>query len=122
VENIKHNGRKTLWQNTFIVAIGYILSPLSWWNDAIVNLPLAYAFSVPFSYISEQLYMPSFVLGYWLTNLLGFILMHQGATNMFRKKHKQTSLLKVVLISTIYTLLIIALVYNNWLDSPTAYL
>ena len=58
--------------------IGFILSPLSWWNDLLVNVPIAYAFSYPFSLVSKSLYLPSFILGYWITNILGFVLMHKG--------------------------------------------
>jgi len=35
---------RVLLRGTLGVA-GFILSPLSWWNDVIVNFPLAYGFA-----------------------------------------------------------------------------
>jgi hypothetical protein len=61
-----------------IAAIGFVLSPLSWWNDVVVNVPLAYLFAWPFSAWDERLYVPAFVLGYWLTNIAGLVLLHKG--------------------------------------------
>ena len=59
--------------NVLLVTSGFILSPLTWWNDLVVNIPLAYLFSIPFTLLHDNLFLPSFVIGYWFTNLLGFI-------------------------------------------------
>jgi hypothetical protein len=56
-----------------LVVVGYLLSPLSWWNDIFLNLPLAYLFGSVFGWFSRTLFLPMFVLGYWLTNVAGFI-------------------------------------------------
>ncbi len=37
-----------------VAVIGYLLSPLSWWNDLFVNVPLAYLFALPFSLLHEH--------------------------------------------------------------------
>ena len=29
-----------------VAMIGFLLSPLSWWNDAFVNIPIAYGIGV----------------------------------------------------------------------------
>ncbi len=47
-----------------VAVVGYLLSPLSWWNDLFVNVPLAYLFALPFSQLHVQLYLPAFVLAY----------------------------------------------------------
>jgi hypothetical protein len=69
----------------FLATLGFLLSPLSWWNDVLLNLPLAYAFGFLFSLLSEKLFLPTMVVGYWLTNILGFILMHRGLIRFFLK-------------------------------------
>ncbi len=93
-----------------VAVIGYLLSPLSWWNDLFVNVPLAYLFALPFSLLHEQLYLPAFVLGYWLSNLLGFILLHH-AGSMLIIEGKRRALWKGSLVITLgYTLLIVILV------------
>jgi len=95
-----------------VVFIGYMLSPLSWWNDLFVNVPLALAFA----WIVGLFYKPGFavaaVAGYWLTNVLGFVLMHKGAQRALREKERQYSrrdLLRDVVVSLLYTALIVLL-------------
>lgn len=93
--------------------IGYMLSPLSWWNDMFVNVPLALVFAWVISAFYKPAFGPSLVIGYWLTNVLGFVLMHKGAQTMLSKKeqkYSQRDLLKDVAISLLYTALIVTLV------------
>ncbi len=42
-----------------IAMVGYLLSPVSWWNDLFVNIPLAYAFGALVGLVSEDLFLPS---------------------------------------------------------------
>jgi len=93
--------------------IGYLLSPLSWWNDMFVNVPLALAFAWVVSLFWPQAFGVSCVVGYWLTNVLGFVLMHKGAQQMLsdeKLKYTRRELLKDLAISLLYTLVIVALV------------
>src|SRR5215471_2308245 len=94
----------------FLTFVGYMLSPLSWWNDAFVNVPLA----LVFAWIVSAFYKPAFgiswVIGYWLTNVAGFILMHKGAQKMLteqEKKYSWRSLLRDLGVSLLYTALIV---------------
>lgn len=61
-----------------LAVLGYILSPLSWWNDLWVNIPLAYAAASLAQFLNPKFFLPVFVGAYWVTNLLGLILMHAG--------------------------------------------
>jgi hypothetical protein len=61
-----------------IFLVGYLLSPLSWWNDALVNLPIAWAVASAASWAWGPLFTPVLVLAYWGTNVLGLLMM--GAT------------------------------------------
>ena len=61
-----------------VAVVGYILSPLSPWNDAFVNIPIAYAVSR----LLRPLGVPGplgFYLGYLASNLLGLLLLSAGA-------------------------------------------
>lgn len=96
-----------------MAVVGFMLSPLSWWNDLFVNLPLALAFA----WLVSLLYKPAFsacvVLGYWLTNILGFILMHKGAQKMISDSHKKYSRRdfgRDLAVSLLYTALIVGLI------------
>jgi hypothetical protein len=105
-----------------LVTTGFILSPLTWWNDLVINIPLAYLFSFPFSLLSEALFLPSFVFGYWLTNLLGFLLMHWGGERLFYKERVSISVKRSLYISLIYSIIVITMVLLGWLAPPTEYL
>ncbi|MGZ4974441.1 MAG: hypothetical protein ACXWDN_16905 [Limisphaerales bacterium] len=93
--------------------VGFMLSPLSWWNDAFVNLPLAVAFGWLISLVYKPAFEPAVVVGYWLTNVAGFVLMHKGGVKMVSKDDKKYSgrdFLRDVGISLAYTLLIVVLI------------
>lgn len=93
--------------------VGYMLSPLSWWNDLYVNVPLALAFAWVLGLFYKRAFGAFFVLGYWLTNVAGFVLMHKGAQKILSDKEKQYArreLVKDVIISLLYTALIVVLI------------
>lgn len=96
--------------------IGFMLSPLSWWNDLFVNIPLALAFAWMVSLFWPAAYLASFVLGYWLTNILGLVLMQKGAQQVATdtpKPYTRRQLITDIGTSLAYTLLIIALVKHG---------
>ena len=93
---------------------------MSWWNDLVVNVPLAYLFALPFSLLDERLYVPAFALGYWLTNVLGFVLLHKGAVSMVSTR--RASLRRDLLVATGYTILIAVAASLGWLPSPASLL
>ncbi len=78
-----------------------------------VNVPLALVFAWVVSAFYKPAFALSLVIGYWLTNVAGFVLMHKGAQQLLSKEEKRYSrreLIKDVVISLLYTLLIIALI------------
>ena len=99
------------WAGGALAVLGFLLSPLSWWNDLFVNVPLALAFAWPISWFWPQLFGVSFVVGYWLTNVAGLWLMHVGVQHM-RGKAAVTSGAAWrghLLTSLAYTLLLVVL-------------
>ena len=72
---------KTL-RGSALVSIGYMLSPLSWWNDLFFNLPIALVFGYGVSWINSHWFMPGTVIGYWLSNVLGMVMIQFGAIEM----------------------------------------
>jgi hypothetical protein len=124
---VKVPGKKTAIKkrsllNIILITAGFILSPLTWWNDLLINIPLAYFFSLPFSLLDETLFLPSFIVGYWLTNLLGFLLMHWGGVGLIYKERSTISVKRSLYISLIYSIIVVMLVLLGWLESPTEYL
>ncbi len=108
--------------DVLLVTTGFILSPMTWWNDLVVNVPLAYLFSLPFSVLHDSLFLPSFIIGYWFTNLLGFMLMHWGGEHLLLQKKPTFGIKHSLLISLLYSMIIILLVFLGWLAPPTEYL
>ena len=117
-----HNKAKQRVFDSVLATVGYILSPLSWWNDMVVNVPIAYAFSYPFSLIDARLFLPAFVLGYWLSNLLGFMLLHRGVRGLVSKHKPTMSLRYSVIVALVYTAAIVLLVWTGWIPAPSALL
>jgi hypothetical protein len=111
-------------QGGFLVFVGFMLSPLSWWNDLLVNIPLAVAFGWVVSLFYKPAFTAAAVVGYWLTNVLGFVLLHKGAekalTNL-DKPHTARSFARDAIISLLYTGLILLLVQLGVLKPVTDY-
>ncbi|QIR35881.1 hypothetical protein HCG51_03320 [Tolypothrix sp. PCC 7910] len=122
------NVPKTLLQKLrggFLLVIGYLLSPLCWWNDLIFNLPIAYVFGYVCSFFSPKLLMPGVIIGYWLSNIIGILLMQAGALDMLQKQNQERNLKKELLTglvsSTAYTFLIVLLIQFKVLDTPNLF-
>jgi hypothetical protein len=117
------------WKRRFhggaLAVIGFLLSPLSWWNDLFINVPLA----MGFAWVVSLFYRPAFevavIIGYWLTNILGFVLLHKGARKITSQEepppYSKRDFARDVGVSLLYTLLIAVLVKLRVLQPVTDY-
>jgi len=108
-----------------MATIGFWLSPLSWWNDAFVNIPLALAFAWLVSFFYQPAFTASVILGYWLTNVLGLVLLHKGTRKIISEKPAvdgRRELLQDVIVSLIYTGVIVILIKSGLLKPLAGYL
>ena len=71
-----------------LAVIGYLLSPLSFWNDLFINFPISFAFAFLFGLIHEALFAPTMIVIYWITNVLGFVLIQKGIVRIKDDEHK----------------------------------
>lgn len=98
----------------FLIVVGFILSPLSWWNDLVVNVPISYTIAWLMSLLSGSLFSYAFVGAYWLTNIAGLLMMHRGyhfiRTGEEIPKYTRREFLQDLFIALGYTVLIIALI------------
>jgi len=118
-KNIKHKIKGSI-----MTTIGYTLSPVSWWNDLLINIPLAYAFAFPFALINKRLFLPMMIIGYWITNVIGFMLMHYGITDVISGKksvYTKKAFIKDTIISIIYTLVVVFFASMGWIKFPLEY-
>ena len=113
---------KSQLSNVIVFTTGFILSPLSWWNDLVINVPLAYLISAPFSIIDEALFLPAFVFAYWLTNLLGFLMMHWSGEQLSGRNKNSLTMKHSIIVSIAYSVIMVIIVSMGWLSPPTDYL
>lgn len=107
-----------------LAGIGFFLSPLSWWNDLVINIPLAYLMASLVGIIFPGYFAMFMIIGYWLTNVLGLVLMHRGGQLALGKEKPIYSLHSIItdlFISLIYSLIIGVLVVSGILKLPTEY-
>ncbi len=126
--NISNKSRKDIFKKLrggFFLVLGYLLSPLCWWNDLLFNLPIAYGFGYGCSLLFPKLLLPCSIIGYWLSNIVGILLMQFGSQDIFQKEPKEHNLKKELftglITSTAYTLLILLLIQLKILDSPVLF-
>ena len=65
--------------------VGWLLSPLTWWNDAFVNIPLSYLMASALHACFRGLRFGWLVLGcYWFTNAVGLAMMSAEGAQMIK--------------------------------------
>ncbi|KSW11373.1 hypothetical protein CF15_00460 [Pyrodictium occultum] len=103
--------KRILW--ALVGVVGYILSPLSWWNDAFVNVPIALAVA----WVLERLFGLAkplgFYIGYTASNVLGLYLLALGVGGAAARKPTWRQLLKIAVVGAVYT--VIATLVLSWL-------
>jgi hypothetical protein len=117
--------QKLLWKKLrggTLLVLGFLLSPLSWWNDLVFNLPVAYGFGYLCNLILPDSLLPSMIAGYWLSNVVGILLMQAGVLDLAQGQKTERNFKKELLMgigsSTIYTGLILGLVHFKVLEAP----
>ncbi|HOK77044.1 MAG TPA: hypothetical protein PLW35_04900 [Verrucomicrobiota bacterium] len=103
---------KRIFRGGLIASIGFILSPLSWWNDLFVNVPLALGFAWLVSAIWPKAFTAAFVAGYWITNVVGLILLRRGATELAsgsKPTFSRKEIVKDIAVALAYTAIILLL-------------
>ncbi|MFZ0406485.1 MAG: hypothetical protein WAM11_00010 [Cyanobium sp.] len=107
-----------------LLAVGWLLSPLCWWNDLVINLPIAWGLAKLLSFWDPSWFNPGLVIGYWLSNVAGILLMQSSAMAVFLPseglRDRRRELLVGLATASAYTLLIVLLVQTGLLNTPLA--
>ncbi|MEM8605083.1 MAG: hypothetical protein AAGF24_14770 [Cyanobacteria bacterium P01_H01_bin.121] len=121
-------GQQKTWfkrvKGSIILGLGYLLSPLSWWNDLVFNFPIAAAFGWCIARLQPEWFWPATIVGYWLSNILGIVMMQIGATDTLlpnRDRNWRAELAWSLGGATLYSVVIAGLVYWHILDLPTGF-
>jgi len=115
----KENHPRYIIKHAVSFFVGFILSPLSWWNDLFVNVPLAWAMTWPAlkltSYIfpvSKNFFLTAFILNYWITNIVGMAMMHWSGKRLINKDSK-FDIMKDLTVGIIYSIIIATIFVLN---------
>lgn len=92
---------------SFVFFLGWVLSPLTIWNDSFVNIPLAYLIANFVYFITHFHFRWLFISSYIFTNILGVILMLvSGKKYIFSRESKIKALISLIVNTTIFSVII----------------
>jgi len=95
-----------------LIVVGWILSPLTFWNDALVNIPIAYVCASAVALFGQQLFLPALIVSYWMTNLVGLVMMGKGIDRLISRERSGRHPVIVSLATTlVYTLVVVGLFF-----------
>lgn len=94
--------------NRTLFFIGWMLSPFTFWNDAFVNIPIAYiAANLLVNFIQAR-FVLLVLICYWASNVLGLAIMYVAGKGILRKGGGiLKELLKITLTMAVYSLALI---------------
>ena len=93
-----------------IFFLGWILSPFTFWNDAIVNIPIAYICASLFMRLIPGKFLLLVLIFYWLSNGLGLLMMYFCAKNIVHKgKGIGRDIVTFLITIVVYSIILIAL-------------
>lgn len=123
-EKAKKLDKKVVVKSTILEVVGFILSPLSWWNDLLINVPLAYIMTWPigklislFTPVNFTAYIIIFIVCYWITNLVGILMMHYGILALKSQKISKKDLIVSVNVALVYTIIIAVIALQTNIES-----
>ncbi|MBN1405650.1 MAG: hypothetical protein JW946_03950 [Candidatus Omnitrophica bacterium] len=97
-----------------IFFIGWILSPLTLWNDAFINIPLSYLITNLIRYIAPAHFGLLFIASYWFTNIIGLLFMYvSGRYFILSHKQRRKSVFMLLIMLLVVTAAIACLDKNN---------
>jgi len=90
--------------------IGWMLSPLTFWNDVFVNIPISYlCASLAIKFIKADFLFLVLVF-YWISNGIGILMMYLSGKSIMQDKSNRLQALETLLITVIiYSIIIIIL-------------
>jgi len=94
--------------------VGWLLSPFTFWNDCFINIPLAYLMANLTIKIIKVDFLMTVVVYYWVTNILGVILMYMTGRELLSKTSSIVrEAVKLVAAMIIYSAALVALYHFN---------
>jgi hypothetical protein len=100
---------RSLIRNT-VFFIGWALSPLTFWNDAFVNIPVSYFMAnVMVRFVNCDFIRLLLVL-YWFTNVAGLVIMYAAGKDIGKGRAGVVKgVISLIITTAVYSFIIIAL-------------
>lgn len=90
--------------------VGWLLSPLTFWNDSFINIPLSYIMANIFIRVFPVNFLSLLLAFYWLSNILGVLLMYASGKKLIdERKSMVRTVLMILATMAIYSGILIAL-------------
>lgn len=95
-----------------VFIIGFLLSPLTPWNDLFLNIPIAVFLAYLTSFFLNYELHTLTLFWYFLTNVVGLIMVHKGTISSIQSKafekvkKNNVSIIIDIILTTIYSLII----------------
>ncbi|MEW5806055.1 MAG: hypothetical protein AB1756_01685 [Acidobacteriota bacterium] len=94
-----------------LAMIGFLLSPVSWWNDVFINIPVSWLLASLISTVMPLNFSFLIIFCYWLTNFAGILLMYIGSRKALSKKLSVREIFLSLVAALGYTFLLILLIW-----------
>ncbi len=98
-----------LIRNT-VFFIGWLLSPLTFWNDAFINIPLSYLAASMVVKLFGVDFLITVIVFYWISNFIGLSMMYASGKYIVQNtKGMLKELISLIVTITVYTAILMVL-------------
>lgn len=104
--------------NKIIFFIGWLLSPLTFWNDAFVNIPIAYLLATLTIRFIKADFSALVLVFYWLTNIIGIVVMVISGKAIIKDRKEALREILMLLVTIVSYSLVILLLVKTGLIKP----
>jgi hypothetical protein len=104
--------------NRFIFFVGWLLSPLTFWNDAFVNIPIAYICASLAYRMARLDFVKSMLVFYWLSNLLGILIIYFAGRRILADKKTRAHEITITILTILIYSAILILISNAGFLKP----
>ncbi len=104
------------WFKWFTFIFGWLLSPLTPWNDAILNIPLAYGMASLLTRVIPLSFAVIFLGCYWLTNLVGILMVLWSGHRLIKSDRplQVHTLKKLWVWMGVFSIVILFVIWRGW--------
>jgi multidrug transporter EmrE-like cation transporter len=112
-----YNSMSAFIKNT-VFFIGWMLSPLTFWNDTFVNIPVSYLCASLAIRLIKADFLFLVLVFYWISNGIGILMMYLSGRSIMQDKSNRLKALKTLLLTVLIYSIIIVLLGKSGILKP----